>query len=282
MREFLRSRVLKRKRKSNHQSDRSSAIHHIPIEFPLLNNAASIDKMHAVHDANVPFKYIVLDPLITKEKMRCIQHEAKMNMRATLKETDLFKIYQTGDLASLYAKTMQKTYPHLLDLRNALYSEEFRSFVEKLIGCRKLTDRVDCAANAYAQGCHLLCHDDVIGTRCVSYIIYLTDPDEPWEEKDGGALELYDIEEASVVVRNGDRKNVQGVPKTVPSATVLPKFNTMAMFAVQPGRSYHAVQEVFTDRSPRLSIQGWFHAETPPEGIIVFGPTRSEDCWHRL
>ena len=43
-------------------------------------------------------------------------------------------------------------------------------------------------------GCHLLCHDDVIGTRRVSYIIYLTDPDDEWEEKDGGALELYPID----------------------------------------------------------------------------------------
>ena len=43
-------------------------------------------------------------------------------------------------------------------------------------------------------GCHLLCHDDVIGTRRVSYIIYLTDPDDEWEERDGGALELYPID----------------------------------------------------------------------------------------
>jgi Rps23 Pro-64 3,4-dihydroxylase Tpa1-like proline 4-hydroxylase len=33
--------------------------------------------------------------------------------------------------------------------------------------------------DAYTS-CHLLCHDDVIGTRCVSYIIYLTDPDDEW------------------------------------------------------------------------------------------------------
>ena len=29
------------------------------------------------------------------------------------------------------------------------------------------------AASAYSDGCHLLCHDDVIGTRAVSYIITL-------------------------------------------------------------------------------------------------------------
>ena len=44
------------------------------------------------------------------------------------------------------------------------------------------------------EGCHLLCHDDVIGTRRVSYIIYLTDPDEDWLKEDGGALELYPLD----------------------------------------------------------------------------------------
>ena len=50
-------------------------------------------------------------------------------------------------------------------------------------------------------GCHLLCHDDVIGTRRVSYIIYLTDPDDEWRQEDGGALELYPIDQVCVCVR---------------------------------------------------------------------------------
>jgi Rps23 Pro-64 3,4-dihydroxylase Tpa1-like proline 4-hydroxylase len=33
--------------------------------------------------------------------------------------------------------------------------------------------------NVYTEGCHLLCHDDVIGSRRLSYILYLTDPDTP-------------------------------------------------------------------------------------------------------
>ena len=271
MREFLRMRSLKRRRPKNHRALQESIADVIPIEFPLLTPIC-IETLHALHETSLPYKHIVLDPLINEEKMRCIQQEAKLNMRATLKETDLFRVYQTGDLANLDEYTMRKSYPHLLDLRNALYSEEFRFFVQRLLGCHALTDRVDCAANAYAQGCHLLCHDDVIGTRCVSYIIYLTDPDEPWEESDGGALELYDLEDSSAVITNGQHENRQGVPRFSPTTSVLPKFNTMAMFAVQPGRSYHAVQEVFTDRSPRLSIQGWFHAERPPEGASLDSP----------
>jgi len=38
------------------------------------------------------------------------------------------------------------------------------------------------------QGDHLLMHDDVIGTRIISFIVYLTD--SPWTKEDGGLLEL--------------------------------------------------------------------------------------------
>lgn len=45
------------------------------------------------------------------------------------------------------------------------------------------------------QGGHLLNHDDVIGTRAISFIIYLTDPDDSWTAENGGALELYPLVE---------------------------------------------------------------------------------------
>jgi len=41
-------------------------------------------------------------------------------------------------------------------------------------GCGELSDQTDCACNIHPFGGHLLCHDDVIGNRRVSYIIYLT------------------------------------------------------------------------------------------------------------
>lgn len=40
----------------------------------------------------------------------------------------------------------------------------------------------------------------------------------------------------------------------------------MALFAVLPGRSFHSVQEVFNPDKPRLSVSGWYHGTTPPEG----------------
>lgn len=44
----------------------------------------------------------------------------------------------------------------------------------------------------------------------------------------------------------------------------------MAFFTVLPGRSFHAVQEVYTPTKPRLSISGWYHAEDlPQEGALA-------------
>lgn len=273
MRDFFRTHAQKRKRDKGPDTptrnlngtpvrSAGSPKPAAPLVFPRLNDedAARLRKMH---DEALPYKYVVLDPLLVPRKMASIQQEAKHNMRATLKETDLFRVYQTGDLGGMDAAQMQEMLPNLLELRTAIYSLEFRQFVQSVVGCGELTERVDCSANAYAQGCHLLCHDDVIGTRCVSYIIYLTDPDEPWTELDGGALELYALDPASI---KGTGEHRQGVPAVLPAATVLPKFNSMLLFAVQPGRSYHSVQEVFTDRAPRLSISGWYHAAAPPVG----------------
>ena len=141
--------------------------------------------------------------------------------------------------------------PQLLSLRAALYSPAFRSFVQDVTACGPLTDRVDCSCNLYVQGSHLLCHDDVIGTRRVSYIVYLSEPDEGWAAEDGGALELFPLVQP-------------GEPAMNPTVSLLPAWNSMTCFVVQPGVSFHSVQEVFAPSKLRLSISGWFHAPAPP------------------
>lgn len=220
-----------------------------PLNPSVFESAA---EHRARHDSSGPYRHVVLPDLCDAERMRLVHAEATTNMTATFKETDLFKVFQTPEMATYEnnAKMAQ-----LMALRTALYSAEFRALVREVTGCGELTDRVDCSANVYTTGCHLLCHDDVIGTRRVSYIIYLTDPDEPWNPEDGGALELYPLDRTASLSSAGD-VGEQGVPEPSPTATILPRFNTMAMFTVQPGRSYHAVQEVYAQDKPRLSISG--------------------------
>jgi Rps23 Pro-64 3,4-dihydroxylase Tpa1-like proline 4-hydroxylase len=214
---------------------------------PDLFSAAHRAKLAREFAESAPFPHCAIRPLCDEQSMRDA-HAELLALEATYKETDLFKLYQTADFANYSDAAAVRT---LLKLRDALYSNEMRAFVEHVTQCGALSDRVDCAANVYMRGSHLLAHDDVIGTRRVSYIIYLSEPDEPWVQDDGGALELYALD-------------APGTPAASPCATLLPYWNSMAMFVVEPGVSFHSVQEVFAPSKWRISIQGWYHAAAPP------------------
>jgi hypothetical protein len=64
---------------------------------------------------------------------------------------------------------------------------------------------------------YLLNHDDVIGTRSVSFIIYLVDED--WKPEWGGGLALHDTQQP-------------GSPYPEPHHIIPPKFNQLVMFKV--------------------------------------------------
>ena len=175
--------------------------------------------------------------------------------------------------------------PNLLVLRDALYSPKFRAFVRRVTGCGPLSGiKTDMSVNSYKKGCHLLNHDDVIGqnytlpykpvkllflhfvfagTRRISYILYMPLPrEEEWKREWGGSLELYPV------------KDVPGglpEPECIPSKVIPPSWNQFIFFEVQPGHSFHSVEEVIVDEGgksrQRLSISGWFHkAQDGEEG----------------
>ncbi len=99
----------------------------------------------------------------------------------------------------------------------------------------------------------------------VSYILYL--PNSPasepaenlvpsadgtflkgWRSEWGGSLELYPVEGGAAV----------GPPVAKRSSKVDVKWGNLIFFEVQPGRSYHAVEEVVVgDGRQRLGISGW-------------------------
>lgn len=121
----------------------------------------------------------------------------------------------------------------------------------------------------YTPGCHLLCHDDVIGSRRVSWILYLLDPDRPWKPEWGGALRLFPTED----LKTADGDEVK-VPQPDFSLSIPPAWNQLSFFTVVPGESFHDVEEVYR-RGPdemeeddggriRMAISGWFHI--PQEG----------------
>jgi Rps23 Pro-64 3,4-dihydroxylase Tpa1-like proline 4-hydroxylase len=249
---------------------------------PIYSDVAYVEKLRKELAEAEPYPHSVLNPLCNHDFLVKVHNEVKENLKANFKETDLYKLFQTDELSTLSEETLMKEMPNLLKLRKVLYSKEWRETVSKIAHCNAelnevLTDRIDCSINAYANSCHLLCHDDVIGTRCLSYIIYLPNPEEEWKPEDGGAVELYPLDSNSIVTKEVQQSKAtdgkmngltqeQGIPVTNPTKCLLPNFNQMLLFKVLPGKSYHSVQEVFNKDSPRLSISGWYHTEQPPIG----------------
>ncbi|KAH0538870.1 hypothetical protein FGG08_004587 [Glutinoglossum americanum] len=222
-----------------------------------------------------PYKHAVIRNLISDGLLRSVRTEIRENLHFSPKETDIYKIHQSGDLANLDGldDSSLSRIPSLLKLRDALYSVKFREELTKITGSGPLSGRrTDMAINVYTPGSYLLCHDDVIGSRRVSYILYLTDPDKPWKAEWGGALRLYDttcVEDDGQVTR---------IPDPEPTLSIPPSFNQLSFFAVQPGQSFHDVEEVYACESGavgeeqkggdgervRMAISGWFHI--PQEG----------------
>lgn len=206
-----------------------------------------------------PYKHGVIAALMDDGLLRRVREEIMANLHFTKKETDIYKLFQTGDLRNLSGLDADERakLSALSELREALYSKPFREHLEYVTGSGALSGtKQDLAINVYQQGCHLLNHDDVIGSRRISYILYLPNPDEKWEyPKNGGALRLFPIEKPNVPAKDWT--------KVVP-----PAWNQMAFFTVQPGLSFHDVEEVYVNK-PRMSISGWFHIpQRGEEGFI--------------
>jgi prolyl 3-hydroxylase /prolyl 3,4-dihydroxylase len=231
-----------------------------------------------------PYKHSVINPLINDDLLRAVRNEIRENVHFTPKETDIYKIHQSGDLANLDGLddgALEKL-PSLLKLRDAMYSSTFRKYVSTITGSGGLSGRkTDMAINVYIPGCHLLCHDDVIGSRRVSYILYLTDPDVPWKEEWGGALRLFPTK---TFADDKGEKTVTPCPEV--SKVIPPAWNQLSFFAVQPGESFHDVEEVYhtetkeqleKDRGRvRMAISGWYHIPQVGEVGYIEG---EEEKW---
>jgi prolyl 3-hydroxylase /prolyl 3,4-dihydroxylase len=79
-------------------------------------------------------------------------------------------VHQTGDLANLdgLPEEERQRLPSLIKLRKALGSLEFRRLIADITSCGPLSGtQIDLSVNIHAHTGHLLCHDDVIGTRKV-------------------------------------------------------------------------------------------------------------------
>ncbi|KAJ2716734.1 putative component of NuA3 histone acetyltransferase complex [Coemansia spiralis] len=232
----------------------------------LLESAAARGREYAAAE---PFPHHSIAPFCAEELLAGVRSEIVERLHFTHKETDIYKYHQSGDLANLdrLPDSEQSQLPCLRRLRDAIYSREFRDFVSAVTGCGPLSgSRTDMSTNRYKPGDHLLLHDDAIGDRRVSYIIYLPDPatSGDWTPADGGHLELYPRE-----------SHESWAPAVQPARQVPPQWNQMVLFTVQPGQSHHSVEEVCAGE--RTSIQGWFHFPQP--GEPGYSPDQMQRAW---
>ncbi|KAK1063041.1 putative component of NuA3 histone acetyltransferase complex [Friedmanniomyces endolithicus] len=236
---------------------------------PTLFEPALVHKYAADYATSDPYKHLVVLNLINDALLRSVRTEILDNIHFTPKETDIYKIHQSGDLANLDGldPAALAKLPSLLKLRDALYGAEFRKWVQDVSGAGALSGRkTDMAVNVYLPGGHLLCHDDVIGSR------------RPWKPEWGGALRLY----ATETKVDADGKTFK-VPKSKWSRVIPPAWNQLSFFAVQPGESFHDVEEVYHPSEDageedggrfRMAISGWFHI--PQDGEEGYEPGLEE------
>ncbi|SCU81551.1 LANO_0B03488g1_1 [Lachancea nothofagi CBS 11611] len=222
------------------------------------------DLKQEIHDSQ-PYNWGTIRDLVDDELLRKVRKEIETEIHFTSKETDIYKVNQSGDLANLSGLDWNdlSRLPSLCRLREILYSEVYRDVISHVTGAGKLSgSKMDMSINTYTKGCHLLTHDDVIGSRRVSFILYLPDPDKRWKDHYGGGLRLF----PSIVAN---------VPQSDHSAKLVPQFNQIAFFQVQPGFSFHDVEEVRVNKH-RLSIQGWYHIPQKEEKGFIAG---EEEAW---
>ena len=229
---------------------------------------STLDAYRDSYKSSAPYPHAVVPSLIEDTLLRNVRNEITEHIHFTLKETDIYRIHQSGDLANLTNLDAEslKHLPNLVRLRDALYSPDFRDWVSAVTGAGKVSgQKTDMSVNVYTPGSYLLCHDDVIGSRRVSYILYLTDPDRPWRKQWGGGLRLYPTESR----RNNVGDEVK-VPLPEHNVNIPPSFGQLSFFAVRPGESYHDVEEVYYATGEeqngaddggriRMAISGWYH-----------------------
>jgi Rps23 Pro-64 3,4-dihydroxylase Tpa1-like proline 4-hydroxylase len=229
---------------------------------------STLTSYKTAYKASQPYPHAVIPSLISAPLLESVRHEITTHISFTLKETDIYRIHQSGDLANLsnLDSGSLSHLPSLLKLRDALYSPQFRAYLSDVTGAGKLSGKkTDMAVNVYTPGSYLLCHDDVIGSRRVSYILYLTDPapDKAWRPEWGGGLRLYPSE-----TRTNEKGEEVKVPMAEHSLNIPPSFGQLSFFAVRPGESFHDVEEVYHpppgSSEPegsriRMAISGWYH-----------------------
>ena len=186
-------------------------------------------KLYKDFSNNKPFPSLELPDFVKQDKIiKLLQALSKQKFLPH--HSDLFQFSQTFDL--LYSDDAV-----LKEFTALLSSPEMLDFMQKVTKI-KLKGKIDLFGSIYQDTDYLLPHDDQVPGRKIAFMVYLND----LEEKDGGALALYDSK----------NKTPTKIVKRI-----IPKAGTVVFFEVS-SLSIHMVEEVLTDIQ-RITLSGWFY-----------------------
>ena len=187
-------------------------------------------KLRMRFENNKPFPCLEIEDFFDKEYIENVKIEL-MKESFELKDSDLFKFFQTGDFASSKNKK-------IIQFRRYLSSKEFTRYISGMTGVKIRPLKISIHGTCYKDTHYLLCHDDRLDDRRLAIMIYLND----MQEKGGGALRLY----------NSKGKGPCNIVKEI-----YPKFNKMAIFLISK-KSFHDVSEVLVNKD-RLAVGWWYY-----------------------
>lgn len=187
--------------------------------------------------SNSPYPHISIPNFLLKDKAEEVK-EALFDLEFQEFDTDLYHFFKTIDI-----KHIENLSQIITEFHEFIFSTKANEFFAKLTST-PLSSKIGDLHSILCQHTHyLLCHDDKVDERIIAFIVNLSDD---FKEEDGGALQLYNIDE-----------NRQ--PKEV-LKTIIPKFNQLNVFTVSD-ISYHEISEIEHKDKNRISISGWFYKQ---------------------
>src|SRR3989344_9032774 len=198
----------------------------INAEYLLVEN---IKKFNSAFVNNKPFSYLEIPHFLKQEKIIQLL-QALGEQEFSPHQSDLFQFSQTYDL-------LHSDDPMLKEFAVWLSSTEMLQFMHNITKL-KLNGKIDLFGSIYQDTDYLLPHDDQVPGRKIAFMLYLND----LEEKDGGALALYDSKNKT---------------PTKIARRIIPKAGSLIFFEVS-SLSIHTVEEILTDMQ-RITLSGWYY-----------------------
>lgn len=202
------------------------------IVNPLFTNRSRSAPIRDEYKTKTPFNYTILTDFFNEAFLEDVKKGLEQE-EWIQKRSDHYTYEVTSDLKS-------SSQPAIRDMRNALYSEQFRDFLNSITGLPLLADE-DLVATLYKQGGHSLCQDPELDTKRICFFLSLA-PKE-WTKQDGATLDLFALD------KNGQPGS--------PAVSLAPQWNSLIFFEVSAS-TFFQVSEVCSSKE-MVCIFGYFH-----------------------